>query len=356
MRVGPHKNSEKQTWNIGDMPIEECESYKYLGDQITPDGKSGKTIEDRKNKIFASTMTIKAIAAGEVLKKIETSVLLQLHDTVNLPGLLTNSETWNLLKGEKDELERIEIQAIKYLFDLPTHTPTPAIIFTFGTLYTSQRVEKKQLMYLWKILQRNSQHWTRQTLDQIVTLNIGWGKMIKECLNKYDLSNNFAIIASKSHAEWKREVEKQIEKINRERLIDQCYKTEDGQKKEKTKTARILPTITQDSYQRIPSKEILKCSQHETKTLMIARFGMLECGSNFQGTLNKNCSECNQKDDEHHRLNHCKRYRNLNNCDITEKLDFGLIYSDDMEVLRKIIPEIMKVWNIKTSYGTMNTE
>ena len=138
--------------------------------------------------------------------------------------------------------------------------------------------------------------------------------------------------------------------------MKQCYKTEDGQKKEKTKTARILPTITQDSYQRIPSKEILKCSQHETKTPMIARFGMLECGSNFQGTLNKNCSECNQKDDEHHRLNHCKRYRNLNNCDITEKLDFGLIYSDDMEVLRKIIPEIMKVWNIKTSYGTMNTE
>ena len=65
-----------------------------------------------------------------------------------------------------------------------------------------------------------------------MTLNIGWGKMIKECLNKYDLSNNFAIIASKSHAEWKREVEKQTEKSNNKRLIEQCYKTEDGKKKE----------------------------------------------------------------------------------------------------------------------------
>ena len=88
---------------------------------------------------------------------------------------------------------------------------------------------------------------------------------------------------------------------------------------------------------------------------MIARFGMLECGSNFQGTLKTTCSECDQKDNEQHRLNYCKRYRNFNNCDNTKKVDFYLIYFDDIEVLRRIIPEIMKVWNVKTSFGTMNS-
>ena len=67
MRVGHHRHIEAKTWKIGSMPIEECASYKYLGDQVTSDGKNGKNIEERKNKIITSTMTIKAIAAGEVL-------------------------------------------------------------------------------------------------------------------------------------------------------------------------------------------------------------------------------------------------------------------------------------------------
>ena len=297
-------------------------------------------------------MTIKAIAAGEVLGKIETPVLLELHDTINLAGFLTNSESWNLLKGEKDELERIEIQTIKYLFDLPIHTPTPAIIFTFGLLFTSLRVEKKQMMYLWKILQRDPQHWTRQTLN----LNMGWGKMSKEFLNKYGLPNNFTEIARKRHTEWKCEVERQIDRINRDKLEDQCFKTENGQKKEKTKTARILPIITQNTYQRRPSKEILICSQRETKTLVTARFGMLECGKNFQGTLKAHCSECDLLDDENHRLNHCKRFRNINNYDSKDKVDFDLIHSDNIDDIRRVIPAIMKVWNVKTAHGSMNTE
>ena len=40
-------------------------------------------------------------------------------------------------------LTHSEIQALKHLFDLPIHMPTPAIIFSFGTTYTRYRIEKK---------------------------------------------------------------------------------------------------------------------------------------------------------------------------------------------------------------------
>ena len=66
------------------------------------------------------------------------NVLIELHETVNIPGLLANAESWSLNRSEKTELERTEIQALKFLFDLPAHTPTPAIIFSVGTLFTTQ--------------------------------------------------------------------------------------------------------------------------------------------------------------------------------------------------------------------------
>ena len=53
-----------------------------------------------------TTISIKTIAASEALNKLETSLLLEMHDTINLSALLTNAESWNLNKGEKEELER----------------------------------------------------------------------------------------------------------------------------------------------------------------------------------------------------------------------------------------------------------
>ena len=88
--------------------------------------------------------------------------LLKLHEKINIPALLNNSESWHLNKGEETELEKIEIQALKYLFDLPLHTPTPAIHYTFGTFYTKQRVDHKQLTYLHKVLNRKRTEWTKK--------------------------------------------------------------------------------------------------------------------------------------------------------------------------------------------------
>ena len=61
MRIGKHKN-EKTQWKLGDLYIDETESYKYLGDLITNDGKNAKNLEQRKNKLTAATTTINAIA------------------------------------------------------------------------------------------------------------------------------------------------------------------------------------------------------------------------------------------------------------------------------------------------------
>ena len=151
-----------------------------------------------------TTANINSIAASEVLRNIETPVLLELHDKVTLPGLLNNAESWTLSKAEYSFIETAEIQALKYLFALPSHFPTPAIIFSFGTLFTQIHIEKKRLIYLHRLLKRTDNHWTVKTFKALLSHNIGWAKSITKTLHEYDLPTDLSTIKSYTIRQWKK--------------------------------------------------------------------------------------------------------------------------------------------------------
>ena len=150
-------------------------------------------------------------------------------------------------------------------------------------------------------------------------------------------------------------VKEQIEINNTRMLTEQCYRRVNGEKIAKTKTSHIIDQITHEKYDRNLRKEYTMCTKQETKTIMIARFHMLETGTNYKGTLDAVCNECKVKDDENHRLNYCKRYQSFNLYSNTQKANIDDIYSDDIEILRPIIKQIEKVWNTGTGNGTMRS-
>ena len=354
MKIGVHERSqENKTWYLGTMPIEETTTYKYLGDIVSNDGKNTKNIEARKTKTQTTTINVNSIASTEVLRKIETSVLLELHEKITIPGLLANAESWCLTKTEYAEVEKIEYQALRNLFDLPLHIPIPAIMFTFGILYSHLRIEKQRLNYLYRLLNRQDSHWTKQALQRLVEQNIGWAKTIKQTLLSLDLPTDLTTIRDKRPNEWKKLVNLKIEIKNRSRLTEDCHKMVEGVKVRKTKTAHIVDQLENEGYTRTPSPELQHLTKQETKTVMISRFRMLECGINYKNSKPTICTTCNKCDDEVHRLNHCKRFRSMNYYDETVKPNFRDIYSSDIGVLRNIIPVIEKVWNTRNAHGTM---
>ena len=354
MKVGLHnKNNNQQTWNLGTMQIQESTTYKYLGDVISNDGKYAKNIESRKVKTQSTTININSIASTEVLRKIETSVLLELHDKVTIPGLLANAESWSLLKTETTEMEKIELQALRNLFDLPLHTPIPGIIFSFGTLYTDLRIETRRLMYLHKLLNRPNTNWTNHVFHILAEQNLGWAKTIKKSLRTLDLPTDLSTIKDKRPNEWKRLVNEKIEIRNRARLIDDCHKMVNGQRVRKTKTSFIVDFISADTYVRGPPSEFQSLTKQETKTAIISRFRMLECGANFKNSNSILCRVCKTRDDEDHRLNHCVRYQSNNYFDQVEKVNFDDVFSTDTNVLKNVIAKIERVWNTRNAHGSM---
>ena len=210
--------------------------------------------------------------------------------------------------------------------------------FQFTSLATSLK----------RVINREQEHWTKIVLSELTTQNIGWGKAMKETLTKYNLPTCLQKIKSHKKNEWANKVKTVIEKRNTDRLIQHCHKIDNGENKRKTKTAHIVDQIEDPTYQRTPLKELMKSTKQETKTILIARFGMLECGKNYKGTKSITCGKCNEYDDEIHRINYCYNFRWINYFDHDTKVNF---YSDDIDTLRTVLPTISEVWNVRNANG-----
>ena len=99
--------------------------------------------------------------------------------------------------------------------------------------------------------------------------------------------------------------------------------------------------------------QTLKNDKNTTKALILARFGMIECGKNFRNKITQTCPQCETLDDEDHRLNFCIKWRDINFYDESEKVPFGEIYSCEEEKLKEMISRIKKVWNVEVENGQM---
>ena len=124
--------------------------------------------------------------------------MIRLHEAETIPTLLYNAETWTLTATEKKSLDLVEIAALKKMVGLPQTTPTAGIILTTGTMFTTIRIEIKQLLFLQRILRRENSQWTKALLINMKEENISWAKQIEETLEKWNLETDWEQIEKKN--------------------------------------------------------------------------------------------------------------------------------------------------------------
>ena len=356
MEIGS-KKGKKVNWELGEKTIGSCDTYKYLGEEISKDGKSQKNIEDRTGKVKGAVRAIMSCAKSGVMKKIETQVLLRLNASVTIPTLLYNAETWILSKMERSSIDKIAIWAWKHMLGLPMTTPSPAIVFATGSVYASIQVDTKQLLYLHKLLQKEEGHWAKETLLILNKRNIAWAKRINELLETWELETEWKEISKKSMGEWKREVHKAAEDMNVRKLAEDCQIKQRGTVKEKTKTKSILAEIENPEYKRGPLKIMEKGSVVVTRAVIMGRYGMLKCRANFSSSFkDKNCPSCKMIDDENHRINQCSLFRKSNLYDSENKIQYDWIYSDDLNDVLKVVKIILKMWDLGCGKNEMRDQ
>ena len=350
MEIGKHTNV-KPTWQLGELEIHHQNTYKYLGDEIERDGKNGKNIQERFKKIKKSTCSIITCGKSDIMKRIEVKTMIKLHESVNNPILLHNCESWVLTKTDYLNLEKIELWALKRMLSLPRTTPSIAIRYVTGTLYTRVKIDARQLLFLWKTLRRTPDSWPRQLLMTLDQYNLGWAKQIRETLSDYGVEESWGEIEKMEKHQWKTIVGTVTEKKNRELMIRECYKDR-GRRETKTKTKSIIKKLESGEYERKPLPEIVNMNKLHSKAIIMGRYGMLECARNFQMKYGKKaCQLCGTEDTEEHRLNICPKWMDPNND--WDPVRYSDIYSNDADKLKDIAKAILKKWEIDNGKNQM---
>ena len=350
LEIGKHTNIETK-WKLGDENIEGADSYKYLGDHISRKGTNNETIGERIGKMKVATREVISYGTRSAMRKLKSKMLIELHEAISIPSLLYNSESWTLSITNLLELEKIEVWALKRILNLPPKTPTAAVRFETGTLFVEFRIDQRKLTYLHKVLQRSEDHWTHHILNTLNGIEIGWAAEINWKLKFYNLETDWKKIAKISIGEWKIEVKKAIEKANQKRLLSQCFKDRDIQK---TKTKYLVSRLQSDQYQRGTIKPSMNLTRLESKAIIMARSGMLDCATNYKNKYGvTTCKQCTRTDDENHRINECEKYSSINNYAISEKFDFSIILTDTVEVLQTAAKQINKIWDLANGKNVM---
>ena len=104
---------EKAEFKIGDLPIEESNTYKYLGNTINNKGAMHDHINAAKGKYEATTQSILSISKHKYLRKQDMATIMQLHDVCTVPTLLYGSEAWIPTKDETRKIEAINNNILK---------------------------------------------------------------------------------------------------------------------------------------------------------------------------------------------------------------------------------------------------
>ena len=347
MEVGSHKE-EKETWRLGDKDIDKCENYKYLGEIINRNGKNDENFKERCNNLKNTVCAITTFCRSDVMKKIAVRAILKLHEAETMAAFLYNAETWTVNKTEGKLLEKTEIYALKRMIGLPQTTPTAGIIMTLGTHFTTVRIDTKRLLYLHKVLQKDYDIWARTTVLTAKELITGWAKEVNELLEKWELEKDWLEISKKTYNAWKGEVMGAAEKINKEKILEECEMKSRGETRQKTKTKHVVDTVNKPGYSRKLDDFVNSYpSIIVTRALIMGRYGMLSCANNFSnGYGMKNCDVCNVIDNEEHRINDCEKWKDVNRYCSNEKIVYSDIFSDDKEKCLNVVDSILSVWDL----------
>ena len=353
MEIGSHKEKRSE-WKLGNKTIKTCKTYTYLGEIISRDGTNTENLGERLSKIKRTVREIINCGRSKVMRKIESGVYLKLHEAVTIPTLLSASETWTISSKEYEEINKMELWALKTMFGLPPTTPTPAIIYATGTLYAEIRIKKRQLMYLYKLLNKENDHWAKEMLEVLRQNKTSWVKNINKILELWELELEWCSIKEKTLNQWKVEVNQAAEKINKEKLKAACHSKERGKIRQKTKTRTIIEKIDNPDYTRKPLAIINNLSALETRAMLMGRYGMLDCKANYSmGYGGKECGQCMVVDDVDHRVNWCGNYKHSNLCESQTKIDMEMLYCDDIEKIRPIIVRILSMWDLEHGKNSM---
>ena len=310
-------SKETSGWSLGNLPLETCQNYKYLGETISHDGKLSTHLQNKQREVVAETQTILSIASDDTLSRIGLETSLKLLDTCIIPCLLYGSETWLLSKSELEMVELTQRKAIKRMLQVPKSTPTCALFMETGLIPMSFAIDKRQLIYYHKITKQHENFLARKitiTQKNYYGYSETWFSRIQQTISKYQLCDPLTNEITKN--QWHKLVNKAVNKIANDHILKLC---QNGSKT--VALTKYKQRINRDHY-------ITELPRKLSRILFLIRCNMLPIKSQTSTDRQGLCRLCH-KDEEtvNHLIDKCEKTREISSEYNVPKLEYA--YKND---------------------------
>ena len=200
LHVGQH-NQLCPELRVHGRAMECVDSDTYLGDVIASDGTN--TLNIRKmistgNGVISKIVNIlESVSLGEHYFKIA----LLLRESLLLNAILSSSESWyGLTQSEIEELESVDINLLRRIFEVPHTVPTVSLFLETGCISIGTLIKCRRLNYLHYLVNSEetemlSKFFHAQWENEVTN---DWTLEVKKNLEEFEIPHNFEFLKSKS--------------------------------------------------------------------------------------------------------------------------------------------------------------
>ena len=156
-------NKAQKQFQIGSNIIKIKTQYKFLGEHLTSKMSLTHRITEKSHIVEGLMQNCIFFSTNSMLSKIKMQILLNLCKSCMIPALIYGCRTWIPTTEDILKLTQIQLSAIRRILKIPTSTQLVIIYMETGELPIILECEKRQLTYLWVLL--NSEKQIKDILD-----------------------------------------------------------------------------------------------------------------------------------------------------------------------------------------------
>ena len=310
----PQKQGQQQTVRINNQDFGRCTQYKYLGDHMHNKNNLDLNIEKREKQAQMEMIEIIAVTKQMNTPERDLQIQLKLFNTILYPKVFYNSETCtNIRKADLKRMDKIVLDGVKRIMNLPISTPGMGIFAEIGILPAEDQIARKKMMFLHRILSGNQEKLVRQVYSQQKKFGFPkcWTAEITDIQKLYRLEVEDEQIGALSKLSWKTTVDKKIQaKLQNQLNI------------ERLKGGKICDIL------RFEKKSYLdEMGSQSAKLAIRYRLKMNNLGCHYKNNKTDLCCPlCSKERDDMSHMTTCEEYRH-----ISSRLKISDLYSDETD-------------------------
>ena len=273
--------------------------HEYLGTIISNDGTRNAEINRRIKETKSVSNEIVLILKTTELSKVRLKYVGMLSNACLDAKVEYGCGVWNKLNSTQEkEINELKVKLIKRVLELPYSTPSSVVKYEFGITDLDLDCYMEKIVLAYNII--NKDGLGKQLLSVMMEKNVpGFCTELKEALEIMDVNEDDEILG-KDGKEIRKELKKQIIKIQKERLVEKMMC--------ESKADRVL--INNFKFDGRAKKYLSELPFEEARVIFMLRSRMFPTKDNFKGRWGTECIFCKEIESDVH-LFSCAGYSDL---------------------------------------------